>query len=43
MGFRKLGVTFLGVARIRTIAFGGLHRGPPVLGNYHICTCLIGL
>ena len=28
--------TILGVPRIRTIVFGGLYWGPPILGNYHI-------
>ena len=28
--------TFLGVPIIRTIVFGGLYWGPPMLGNYLI-------
>ena len=28
--------TFLGVPIIRTIVFGGLYWGPPILGNYHV-------
>ena len=31
----NLGVPFLGVPIIRTIAFGGSILGPPILGNYH--------
>ena len=34
-GFPKIGGTSLGFPRIRTIAYWGLHRGPPILGNYH--------
>ena len=33
-GFPKLGVPFLGVPKGRTIVFGGLYWGPPILGNY---------
>ena len=35
-GFPKLGVAFLGVPIIRTIMFGGLYWGPPILGKYHM-------
>ena len=31
----KLGVPFLEVPTIRTIALGGLYWGPPIQGNYH--------
>ena len=30
--------TILRVPIIRTIVFGGLYWGPPILGNYHIRT-----
>ena len=43
MGFRdyglrfpKVGVSFWGVLKIRSIAFGGLSSGPPIYGNYHL-------
>ena len=35
-GFPKIGGTFLGVSVIRTIVFGGLYRGPLILGNYPV-------
>ena len=38
-GFPKIRGTLLGgggVPIIRTIVFGGLYWGPPILGNYHI-------
>ena len=35
-GFPKMQGTFLGVPRIRTIAFWGLHCGSLILGNYHL-------
>ena len=35
-GFPKLGVPFLGVPIIRTIAFWGLYWGPLISGNYQI-------
>ena len=35
-GFPKTRGTILGVFIIRTIVLGGLHWGPPILGNYHI-------
>ena len=36
--FPKIMGTILGVPIIRTIVFGGLYWGPPILGNYHIYT-----
>ena len=34
--FPKIGDTFLGVPIIRTIIFGSLYWGSPILGKYHI-------
>ena len=39
-GFPKIRHTFLGVPVIRTVAFLGLHWGPPMLGNCQIA-CLV--
>ena len=37
VGFNKIGGTFCGGPLIlRVIIFWGLHRGAPILGNYHI-------
>ena len=35
-GFPKIRGTLLGVPIIRTLVFGCLYWGPPILGNYHI-------
>ena len=35
-GFPKTRGSTQGVPIIRTIVFGGLYSGPPILGNYHI-------
>ena len=35
-GFPKIGSTLLGVPIIRIIVFWALHRGPLILGNYHM-------
>ena len=35
-GFAKVKVRFLGVPRIRFMAFWSLYRGPTIDGNYHI-------
>ena len=35
-GFPKIRGTNLGVPIIRTIVFGGLYWGSPILGKYHL-------
>ena len=42
-GFPNIRDLFLGIPIIRTIVFGGLYWGSPILGNYHfyICCCLL--
>ena len=35
-GFPNIRGTILGVPIIRTIVFGGLYWGPPILGNYPV-------
>ena len=34
--FPEIRGTFFGIPIIRTIVFGGLYWGPPILGNYHV-------
>ena len=36
--FPKIRGTILGVPIVRTIVFGSLYWGPPILGNYHLDT-----
>ena len=41
-GFPEIRGTFrLGVPIIRTVVFGSLYWGPPILGNYHLHGSLI--
>ena len=35
-GVPKIRGTFLGVLITRTVVFGGLYRGPPICGSYHL-------
>ena len=35
-GCPKIRGTFVGVSMLRIKVFGGLRRGPPIFGNYHM-------